>query len=226
MKKTGAGLSQEGLKLIACITMLIDHIGAIYFMGVTELRIIGRISFPIYCFLLVEGGKHTRDPKKYGLRLLIGVLLAELPFDLAFSGSLNFDSCSVMVTLLFGYLSIVAWRNGKGALRFAVIGLLCLLAEFLRTDYGAIGIAIILLFDLTREIPYGKLWQTGGLAVLCWSGYSVSVGLLRIPIQFFAVLAMIPISLYNGRKVTHSKAVQWGFYLFYPAHLLILSLLK
>lgn len=226
MKQMNAGLSQESLKLIACITMLVDHIGAIFFPGIMGLRIIGRISFPLYCFLLVEGAHHTHDPKKYTLRLLFGALLAELPFDLAFSGGVDCSSCSVMVTLFFGYLSILVLRKGRGLLHFAVIGLICLLVEYLRTDYGAVGIAIILLFEVTRGIPRGKLWQLAGLSVLCWSGHAVPFGPFQIPIQLFAVFAILPTCIYTGRKVTRSKAVQWGFYLFYPVHLLILGLLK
>ena len=97
------GLSQESLKLIACITMLLDHIGATLVLRMVQgmpmpndqyrqlvgiyyaFRIIGRIAFPIFCFLLVEGAYRTRNPKKYGLRLFIGMLLSEIPFDLAFS---------------------------------------------------------------------------------------------------------------------------------------------
>ena len=93
-----SGISQEGLKLLACITMLIDHIGATLMIRLIQetsandaslvwlyylMRIIGRIAFPIYCFLLVEGAAHTRDPKKYGLRLFVGMLLSEIPFDLS-----------------------------------------------------------------------------------------------------------------------------------------------
>ena len=76
------GLSQEALKSIACITMLLDHIGATMVRGYT-LRIIGRIAFPIFCFLMAEGAYHTKNPRKYCLRLMIGMLLSELPFDLA-----------------------------------------------------------------------------------------------------------------------------------------------
>ena len=96
------GISQETLKLIACVTMLIDHIGAtlvaptdaIYYAYVElytamawvnlVMRCIGRIAFPIFCFLLVEGAHHTRNPRKYALRLAIGMVLSEIPFDLAF----------------------------------------------------------------------------------------------------------------------------------------------
>ena len=127
------GLSQEGLKLLACVTMLIDHIGATLVLRMLQtmpvrneqynllvgiyyaLRIIGRIAFPIYCFLLVEGAYHTRNPKKYGMRLFVGMLLSEIPFDLAFSlrGNVLFDwsSNSVMLTLLLGFCMIEAMNS-------------------------------------------------------------------------------------------------------------------
>ena len=101
------GLSQEGLKLIACITMLLDHIGATILLACLHrytgadrallltwyeiLRTIGRISFPIYCFLLNEGTVYTRNPKRYGLRLLGLMILSEIPYDLTFYGTVNWQ---------------------------------------------------------------------------------------------------------------------------------------
>ena len=101
--------SQEGLKILACVTMLLDHIGAVFMPSYANyslyyaLRIVGRLAFPIYCFLLAEGVAHTKNPVKYGLRLLLGVFLAEVPFDLAFSGGIDWGSQSVMVTLILGF---------------------------------------------------------------------------------------------------------------------------
>ena len=129
-------ISQEGLKLIACITMLIDHIGAIFFPDLDSLRIIGRIAFPIYCFLLVEGAHYTRNPKKYACRLLIGAILSEIPFDLAFAGRNNWYSCSVMVTLLLGYGAILAMEQVKGLWKGIVVLPFFLAAEFLGADYA------------------------------------------------------------------------------------------
>ena len=113
------GMSQEMLKLIACMTMLIDHIAAVLVIpsdaamlaGDTTvawvhvvMRGIGRVAFPIFCFLLVEGAHHTRNPRKYALRLSLGMVLSEIPFDLAFFGRLTWAHQSVMVTLLLGFM--------------------------------------------------------------------------------------------------------------------------
>lgn len=218
-------LPQEVLKIIACVTMLLDHIGATIFPS-TFLRVIGRISFPIFCFLLAEGIAHTRNPKKYALRLLIGALLAEVPFDLLFYGRLSFVHQNVMITLLLGVL-MVLWtkKTGNMMLPFAVC---YLAAEFLNTDYGGFGVGLIALFALTRDLPRKHLIQLIGMALTMWlmGGMGVAVGPVRVPIQLFAVLAMIPIYFYSGEKITRNSWIQWVFYLFYPAHLAILLLIK
>ena len=219
------GLSQEALKLIACMTMLLDHIG-IVILPSTGLRIIGRIAFPIYCFLLAEGIAHTRNPKKYGLRLLIGALLAELPFDLLFYGGLTFAHQSVMVTLLLGFL-MAMWmkKTGNIMLPFAV----CFLgAEFLSTDYGGFGVGLIALFFISREHPRKFLIQLVGMVFTMWmmNSMEVSIGFIRMPIQMFALLAMVPIYFYSGEKQSRNVWIQRFFYLFYPVHLAVLLLVK
>lgn len=215
-------LPQEGLKLIACVTMLLDHIGASVYRS-TALRIIGRLSFPIYCFLLAEGIRRTRDPRKYLLRLGIGALLSELPFDLLFYGRLTLGAQNVMLTLLLGAAMLLAvQKTQQHVFRLLWIGLACLLAELLQTDYGCKGILLILLFSMTDR------WfiRLAGMGLLFLpSGYIRLLG-LPLPMGLFTLPALIPISLYNGRKLTGSRAVQWGFYLFYPAHMLLLLVIK
>lgn len=220
------GLTQEGLKLIACVTMLIDHIGAAL-VPMMELRIIGRLAFPIYCFLLVEGMARTRNTKKYGIRLAIGAVLSEVPFDLLFFGSLTFAHQSVMITLLLGYLMMLWMRINPKMQLFAVF--VCAgAAELLCTDYGAMGVLMIAVFALTANREDRLILQVLGVAALCWliGGAYVRFSAFRVPVQIFGVLAMVPIWLYNGRKATRSKAVQWGFYLFYPVHLAVLLAVK
>lgn len=212
------GLSQEWLKVIACITMLLDHLGA-YFSGGYELRIIGRLAFPIYCFLLAEGMKHTRNPKRYGIRLLIGAVISEIAYDLLKADALSWENQSVMVTLLLGFLMILWMRRTKMHL---IPLLVCFFgAEICRSDYGGWGIALIWLFAITGDLPMAKQIQTAGMAaiVLLMGSFSIPIGPIRVPIQLFGVLSMIPIALYSGQKSTGSKLLQWGFYLFYPLHL-------
>ena len=221
--------SQEALKIIACLTMLIDHIGAIFLPAAQwyyPMRVIGRLAFPIYCFLLAEGVAHTKNPMKYGLRLFIGILLAELPFDLAFYGGFSWAGQSVMVTLFIGFVMALVMQKMERAKLAAVI-IFAVLAELLRTDYGAWGVGMIALFVLTRGRQDRNILQTLMLAVICWMMDSMRVPIfgIRVPIEMFALLALIPIFCYSGRKTTHGRAVQTAFYLFYPVHLLVLYLL-
>ena len=244
MKK---GISQEGLKLIACLTMLIDHIGyeivypiyaSMSVVSAADLpevkliyklyllcRCIGRISLPIFAFLLVEGIHHTKDRKKYAKRLAISAILAEIPYNLVVSGSISGPKQSVMATLLLGFLAVhymekcrnLAWKPVV-LLPFAV------LAEVFQVDYGWEGIILIALFKLSREMYSPNLVRTGGMIVLFhyMSSYILQIGNFTLPMQVLGVLSMLFIANYDGRKLTRSKAVQWSFYLFYPVHLLIL----
>ena len=218
MKKA---IPQEGLKLLACVSMLIDHIGAVLVPAV-GLRIIGRLAFPIYCFLLAEGIAHTRNPKKYALRLLLGAVLSEVPFDLLFFGELTLAHQSVMVTLLLGFvMAMWARKTGKILLPFAV----CFFAaELLGTDYGGYGIGLIALFVVTGEKKNGFAIQVIAMTALMLMTNSmlVAVGPVQVPVQVFAVLAMVPIYFYSGRKATGNVWIQRGFYLFYPVHLAVL----
>lgn len=226
MKKSG--LSQEMLKLIACVTMLIDHAGAVLFPQYLSLRIIGRIAFPIYCFLLSEGVFYTKSPKKYGIRLGVGAILSELPFDLALFGCITLQYQSVMITLLLGFvMGICMKRVSKPHWQVLLIIPFAILAQWLNTDYGGWGIALIALFILSRNLPQRLLVQTVGMAAICYlmDSFVMSIGGLRVPIEVFALAAMVPIALYSGEKQSKSKTLQWAFYLFYPVHLTVLFIL-
>ena len=222
-------LSQEGLKFLACAIMLLDHIGATLIPWGT-LRIIGRLAFPIFCFLLAEGAHYTRNPRNYLLRLGIGAVLSELPFDLALFGSWSWQHQSVMVTLLLGAMALLAMkRMTQPLLKILVLLLFAFLADFMNTDYGGAGVLMIALFGLTRERKYGWLVQLLGMYLICrWIIPGGAVWFIGryVFIEIFAILALIPIWLYSGKKSTSSRAVQWAFYLFYPVHLWILYLIS
>lgn len=220
---------QEGLKFLACAIMLLDHIGATLIpWGI--LRIIGRLAFPIFCFLLAEGAHYTRSPRNYLLRLGIGAILSELPFDLALFGSWSWQHQSVMVTLLLGAMALLAMkRMTQPLLKILVLLLFACLADFMNTDYGGAGVLMIALFGLTRERKYGWVVQLLGMYLICrWIIPGGVVWFIDryVFIEIFAILALIPIWLYSGKKSTSSRAVQWAFYLFYPVHLWILYLMS
>lgn len=241
MKK---GFSQEALKLIACVTMLIDHFGyeIIYPLYrsvvrpelVSQLRLfyylcrsVGRIAFPIYAFLLAEGIRRTKDRKRYGTRLLISALLAEIPYDLMVSGGISGKYQSIMVTLLLGFFALLAMEKCKDVAWKPVAAIpFAFMAELLNADYGWMGVAAVALFELSRYTSGKTLVRFFGMLVLFHlkGGFLIQVGNFAIPLQTLGALSMLFIGAYDGRKLTNSKAVQWGFYLFYPAHILLLWL--
>lgn len=217
-------LHQETLKIVACITMVMDHIGA-FLVPQIWLRCVGRLAFPIFCFLLVEGFAHTKNPKGYGLRLLLGAILSELPYDLLLNDRISFAHQNVMITLLLGFLMLQLIKNlSQSWHKILMVLPFYFVAEFLRCDYGGAGILTIAIFALIPTIPMQAIL----LAVLygTMSGYTLFFLGIPFSIQLLGVLAMVPIALYSGQKLTNHKWIQWGFYLFYPIHLALLYIIQ
>lgn len=219
------GLSQEDLKILACVTMLVDH-AALLFGGSPWLRVIGRLAFPIYCFLLTEGIRHTRDVRCYLSRLLFAAIVSEPIYDLVLYPCVGiWQHQNVLWTLALGCAMLWCMTMiHKPVAKLAVMLLFALAAQLVRASYGSSGIYMIALFALCRGMPEGKWVLAAGLLVINWlmGSFTVSVFGLDVPVQMFAELALVPIFLYSGEKRTRLKAVSWGFYLFYPAHLLLL----
>lgn len=224
-------LSGSVLKLIAVISMFIDHTGYVFcyeFPEMTQtlfrfmeqnvtlyyiLRKVGRLAFPIYCFLIGEGLTHTKNQKNYLLRLLIFALLSEIPFNLMCSGKL-FTSANqnVFFTLFLGALSIYFYENTKNRLLNALLMLAILAVSIhLKADYGPAGVVVILLIYILRGHP----------VVQALAGYPLFSG------GIWAIAAFLPINLYNGRRgFIKSRVLQYAFYLFYPLHMLLLVGIK
>lgn len=221
--KSKMGISQEGLKLLACATMLIDHIGAIFFPTIAVYRIIGRIAFPIYAFLLAEGVFHTRNPMKYVLRLLLVAVLTELPYDLLFRGEFTWAKNSAMITLLLGFGAGIAIKHCRGFWKLMAPLPFILLARYTHSSYGMDGVLMIVLFLLSHEVPCRRLVQIGLMVLLSlrMAGFPG-----KISLQIYGLLALIPITLYSGEKRSHNKTMQWAFTLFYPVHIVILLLIR
>lgn len=188
--RTRFGISGCVLKYLAVILMAIDHIGAsileVYVLNIRMnapagtyfypwwdqilmvdriIRYIGRLAFPIFCFLLVEGFLHTRDVKKYAVRLGLFALISEIPFDLALHASFWSPGWqNVYFTLLIGLLTIWFIRREAHRPVLCSVGILAgvCLAELLHTDYGAVGVAaIVLLYLLYHSVHrYNSLSPT------------------------------------------------------------------
>lgn len=222
------GLSQEGLKLIACVAMTMDHGAAVLgteYLPYMFLRGVGRIAFPIYCWLLAEGAHYTRSEGRYALRLGLGFLLSEIPFDLALFGGITWQHQNVFLTLLLGFCAMAAMKRIENPiLRLVTIAPFCLAADLMRSDYGGYGVAMIGIMYLVREFPHRKWCALAVMALFCAMTPSMgfSLGKLTVSLELPGILAAVPIALYTGRKRTRSKAVQWAFLLFYPIHLILL----
>ena len=209
------GLSAFDLKCIAVVTMLIDHIGAIFFPEHLWLRYVGRFSFPIYCFLIAEGYIHTRDVKKYMVRLFAVALLSEIPFDLLWYGKPFFPGHqNVFFTLLLGLACICGFDHfralGQRALVLAATGLLTVFV--VRPDYSFGGVLMIVAFYVFRTNMLGRFLSVGAVNILLFGG-----------VQCAGVLALAPIQLYRGRKGPSAK---YFFYAVYPVHLLLLYFIR
>ncbi|MGB8455300.1 MAG: TraX family protein [Anaerocolumna sp.] len=219
------------LKLIAIITMFIDHMTAILIPQDTTIywigRSIGRLAFPIFCFLLVEGFLHTHNVKKYLARLGVFALISEIPFDLAFADkSVHYGYLmhqNIFFTLFIGlaviYLMSMIERNFAGNIflsnafdSLAVIAG-CILAAILTTDYDYKGVLLIVVFYVFR----------GNKILLTLAVFLVNT-LFGIWIQVLAALSMLCIWFYNGKRGPQDN--KYIFYIFYPAHIFILYLIS
>lgn len=218
----GIGMNQNicclngfSLKMIAIITMLTDHIGAVLFPEEMVLRYIGRIAFPIFIFLMVEGFSYTRDVRKYEIRMMIFALISEIPFDLAFSETVvDRYNQNVFFTLAIGLVMMDLMERWKGTSWKQICTFItCMaLAELLCTDYGAAGIMLIFVFYRFRERSVTKIVLTAIIALVCYG-----------PMEVFCLFAFIPILLYNGKR---GPSLKYVFYAFYPVHLVILYLIS
>ncbi len=240
-KQNKIELSSFWLHIIAIITMLCDHIWAVFLSGHTWMTCIGRISFPIFSFMIVEGYFHTRSLKKYIGRLLIFAVISEIPYDLAFGGRLFYLSRqNVLWTFLISVFVIhcieKTKKNGSfiKQIIFTIAALLFggIVAFLIFSDYYYVGILIVLTFYFFRE---QKWWCYVGQLVsmlylnfelLGGSSYEIPIDeyILFLPLQGFAVLSLIFIWAYKGKQGYHSRWLQYIYYSFYPAHLLIFAL--
>ena len=235
-------LTAAVLHIIAMTLMLMDHLWATLLPAREWLTCAGRVAFPIFAFMAVEGYFHTRSFKKYILRMLLFAVLSEIPFDLMYGGTWFYPvHQNVLWTFLLSLLGV--WlmeqvrKKGKTWMYLLVCVLVVLAGLVLGTlcmvDYYGVGVLTVFVFYFL----HGRKWWCflGQLAALYWLNVELLGGLMY-PVQLFgmefelcqqglALLALIPIWLYRGRQGYHSKPFQYACYAFYPVHMLILVLI-
>lgn len=216
------------LKMIALVSMLVDHVGDMFFPEVMWMRMIGRLSMPLFSFCIAEGYAHTRNPQRYLLRMGMFALVSEIPFDLAFGGKIGLDHQNIMFTFMLSIIAIMLFDKISGEkntetdkypvsrliLATLSVALIALLSLITKADYTVFAVLGVFLFYVLRHKHH---------LVRC----SIGVAFLAITrtVGYYSTtcFSFIPLAMYNGRR---GKGMKWLFYAFYPVHLLILYILK
>lgn len=235
------GITSNMLRMVAVLLMISDHVWATAMSFGNWMTYIGRLAFPIFAFQIAEGFAHTSNLKKYTLRLLTFALISEIPFNLFYSSRwFNPYHQNVMFTLLLGLLAITVidkMRKNKSAKNIALsvlwLLLICIASVLGFVDYGFLGMLTVVMFYLFRDFPFAWFMQLVGMVLINIVFFEGQVFLIEIfgrmveiPSQGFAVFSLIPIWFYGGKKGRSSKVMQYGFYAFYPVHMLILYLIR
>ena len=236
------------LKLIAIISMFCDHFGDAFVGHFSFLNLIGRIAFPIFAFQISEGYSHTKNFKKYFLRLGIFALISQIPFSLFSYKFMNTNtfSLNVFFTLFIGLSAIHLWNNMDRAfvsnmkqmgnthvkstfyiirvLELIIVILFAYIANVLNTDYGFWGVIVIFAFYLFRE---KKVIMLTSFVILCIIRYGINIinygfNYSYVLLCIFTILSTLFIGSYNGKQ---GKKIKYLLYLFYPIHLLLLYFL-
>jgi len=234
--------TSASLHIMAMLFMLCDHLWGTVVPGNDWLTCIGRLAFPIFAFLLVEGYFHTKNLRNYVHRLLLFAIVSEIPFNLAMGSRVFYPIHQNVLWSFLIALALIRWneeaKEKKLWLRLlvgiasVVIGYVAGLVTMV--DFYHAGILTVLVFYFFRQ---RKWWCFIGQLVCLWyinvemlGGFAYEFALggntFFLSRQGIALLALIPIWLYRGKQGYHSKALQYGYYAFYPLHLLILGIIK
>lgn len=219
------GLTNNQLKIIAVIAMLCDHIGKELFPQATVLQIIGRIAFPVFAFMIAEGCFYTRDKKKYLLKIAVLAVGCQLVYFIAersfYQNVLVTFSLSILLIFVAEYC--LKKRNAPSALLLIALSAFVLLLVFaiprivkgFQIDYGIFGLLLPVAVYFAPNKPLKLIVSAVFLSLL-----SAELG----GIQWYSLIAVIFIALYNGKRGRLN--LKYLFYIFYPAHLALIYLVK
>lgn len=231
------------LKIIALVTMFCDHFGYALVGRLSFWNLIGRIAFPIFAFQISEGYVHTKNLKKYFIRLLIFAVASQIPFYIFLQKFIpnSAASLNIFFTLLLGLLCMVVYNyfssSENNHFQYQIFGikvgkiigilftlLIACIGELLNVDYGAWGVIVIFAFYLFKN---NKLAMIISFICLCviYYGYRIILYGFYLQYVYLAIATILPIifiGLYNGKQ---GYKIKYLMYLFYPAHLLLLYFL-
>ena len=233
-RESGAvSLSGNALKILAAVSMVIDHIGMLIFPQNEVLRIIGRLAFPIFSFMICEGCKYTKDRLAYFLRILILGLATTLASAFAmreiYFNSLVTFSCSIVLILLILQAKESENKTSKIACLLLFLGAASgfwLFAKKFIVDYGFWGI-MLPIFPCVSELIFPT--KKENLLVLTPKFWAFAIGLILLSldirwVQPYSLLALIPLAFYNGKR--GFKLPKYSFYVFYPLHIVIIYIVS
>ncbi len=217
-------MTSNKLKLIALILMTVDHVGAVLFPQIIVLRVIGRLSFPLFAFLLVEGFKHTRSFTNYLIRILAFGFISEIIYDLTFHGSFSLNNRqNIMFTLALGLVAmkliqLVEQKKSPWYLLILQMFVILAMALVMNVDYGLYGILTIVIFYVSdvKKNPF----VLSALLLLLNISYLPVYGI----IQAFSIFSVLILAAYNGKR--GRKLRKFDMYVYYPAHLLLLFIIS
>ena len=226
------------LKMIGIVTMLCDHIGKVFLTEEVWLQCVGRLAYPIFAFGVAQGYLHTRNVKKYAVRLGIFAVASQVPYTLfMIAGDGDPNRLNVIFTLLLGLMAVyLCDRVSQKWLGVGLALVLCAAAELLKVDYGAYGVGTVVLMYWYSKMTSGA--EVGARQRVSWTVLTTVVFAAMTVLKyleplimqpedawFFAlmilwtVVGLVPIMLYNGRLGVKCKYL---FYVFYPVHLAVI----
>ena len=232
-------ISGNALKFLAAAAMLVDHIGLILFPKIFVLRAIGRLAFPLFAYMIAEGCRYTRHKARYLLLIFAeGAICQAVLF--AYERSFHVK-CNILLTFSLSILLVYALQFAKARLMedndkiarkvlplclfFAAVGAVAILTLYVDVEYGFFGCLVPVFAALPHPaagLERGK-WEKPWITLPLFGVGLLLVCFTRSVVQYFSLFALLPLFFYSGKR--GRWRAKYFFYIFYPAHLLILYLI-
>lgn len=226
MRMKNPNINSNQLKILALVCMTLDHIGLILLPQYTFLRVIGRLAFPIFAWMIAEGCRHTRNMGKY----LVSITVVGVLYQLEFTLLIHSLKMNIMLTFAMsvGLCWLLKAAREKGSKLLSLLVPVCLVAVYVLTDilplfvprgygidYGFYGVLLPVALYLAKDKKQQFLAAGVFLILLAiWSKW---------PVQWASLLALPLLAMYNGQR--GNRKLKWLFYIYFPAHLTVLWML-